>query len=339
MKFGATFLARPPVTRLVDLAVRAEEAGFDYVFLNDCDTLFEDPWPVFSLIASETRSVHFGPCVTNPVTRDWSVLAGMVATLNEYSEGRLICGIGRGDAAVRTIGRPPATVAEFEQCITSLRELLRGRESVIDGHPVHLKWVQPGEVEMWGAGYGPRALAAIGRTCDGCLIQAADPSLLAWARGVVDAAAAESGRDPADVRMIAGAPAYVGDDLAHAHDQVRWFGASVANHIARLAALPNAAVPEDITAIARGREGYDYGMKGTVGTANDAFVTDELNLRLTLLGPAADHIAKLRSLAALGTDAYTIYLNHDAVEHTIDAYGRDVIPVLRDTAATPRSPA
>ena len=38
-----------------------------------------------------------GPVVTNPGTRDWSVIASMFATLNDTYGDRTICGIGRGD--------------------------------------------------------------------------------------------------------------------------------------------------------------------------------------------------------------------------------------------------
>ena len=45
--------------------------------------------------------------VTNPATRDWTVTASLFATLNEMYGNRTICGIGRGDSAVRvTNGKP-----------------------------------------------------------------------------------------------------------------------------------------------------------------------------------------------------------------------------------------
>ena len=45
--------------------------------------------------------------VTNPATRDWTVTASLFATLNEMYGNRTICGIGRGDSALRALGLSP----------------------------------------------------------------------------------------------------------------------------------------------------------------------------------------------------------------------------------------
>lgn len=329
MKFGATFLAHPPSSRIVDLAVRAEAAGFDYVFVNDCDTLFEDPWPIFALIAKETERVRIGPCVTNPVNRDWSVLAGLIATLDEMSGGRMVCGIGRGDAAVRTLGLPPASVRNLEECIAAIRALVSGRSARYGGGEARLQWVRGRELEVWGAAYGPKVLQTVGRSCDGCLIQAADEAMLRWALPFVRAGAEAAGRDPGEVQVMAGAPAYVSEDAAHAHDQLRWFAASVANHVAALIRRYGDRLPVEIRDIAKGRVEYDYATKGKAGSKSSAFVTDELNTRLCLIGAPEEHMAKLKALEAAGVDVYTIYFNHDAIEQTMDAYGEEIIPAFR----------
>src|SRR5690242_1508749 len=105
MRFGAMLLADPPVERLVELARRAEAAGFDYFWLNDAPTHYEEPWPILALAAKATKRIKIGTMVANPVTRDWSCSAGLLATLQEISNGRIVFGIGRGDIAVRAIGR------------------------------------------------------------------------------------------------------------------------------------------------------------------------------------------------------------------------------------------
>ena len=329
MLFGATFLANPPAARLVELAVAAEAAGFDYVWLNDCDTLFEDPWPVFALIARETTRVKIGPCVTNPLNRDWSVTAGLIATLNDISGGRIVCGMGRGDAAVRMLGQRPASPRQMEDAIRSIRALVGGRSARIGDTDVRLAWTPGWELEMWGAGYGPAVLEVIGRVCDGCILQAADPTILEWTRGLVAAGATAAGRDPDAVKIMVGAPAYVTADLGHAHDQLRWFGASVANHAAELVARYGDAVPAGLSSLLDGRPEYDYAQKGKPGSHASGYITDEVNARLCLVGEPDQHLARLDELAKGGADAYTIYLNHDDVEATIEAYGRHVIPAMR----------
>ncbi len=70
LSFGVTFMADPPVSDVVAKAVLAEESGFSHVWLWDSHVLWQEVYPIFTLIAAQTSSIHIGPCVTNPVTRD-----------------------------------------------------------------------------------------------------------------------------------------------------------------------------------------------------------------------------------------------------------------------------
>ena len=77
-----------------------------------------------------------------------------------------------------------------------------------------------------------------------------------------------------------------------------------------------------------GRADYDYNEHGRAGNTHTDFVPDDVIDRFCLFGPAADHIARLQELAALGVDQFAIYLQHDAKEATLQAYGEHVIPAL-----------
>ena len=162
-----------------------------------------------------------GPLVTNPATRDPSVTASLFATLNDMFGNRTICGIGRGDSARRVLGKKPATLAQVEESIRIIKDLAEGRETDIDGKKVRIPWVKNGKLDVWMAGYGPKALALAGRVADGFILQLADPYLLEWAMRYVHDAAAAAGRDPKSVKVCVAAPAYVGSDLAHQHNQCR----------------------------------------------------------------------------------------------------------------------
>ncbi|MBA3236353.1 MAG: hypothetical protein H0T59_10245 [Chloroflexi bacterium] len=70
-----------------------------------------------------------------------------------------------------------------------------------------------------------------------------------------------------------------------------------------------------------------------MGSSNAAFVGDEVTDRFCVLGSAADHIAKLKELAAVGVDQFNVYLMNGDEEAQLDLYGRDVIPALGDAAA------
>jgi hypothetical protein len=126
------------------------------------------------------------------------------------------------------------------------------------------------------------------------------------------------------------APAYVGDDVAHQRDQLRWFGGMVGNHVADLVARygESGPVPRELTDYIKGREGYDYAHHGKAGNPSTDFVPDEIVDRFCLLGPASAHIARLEELADLGVDQFSLYLMHDAKEHTLAAYGDEIINKL-----------
>ena len=111
MDIGVVLQTNPPAAGVVELARRAELLGFTHVWTFDSHLLWEEPFVIYSRILAETRKVVVGPMVTNPSTRDWTVTASLFATLNEMYGNRTVCGIGRGDSAVRVTNGAPATLA------------------------------------------------------------------------------------------------------------------------------------------------------------------------------------------------------------------------------------
>jgi probable F420-dependent oxidoreductase len=330
VKFGVMLLANPPVERLLELAERAESAGFDYFWLNDAPTHYEEPWPIFALVAKATKRIKIGPMVTNPSTRDWSCTAALLATLSEVSDGRMVCGIGRGDLAVSALGKPPASVEAFGRFASTIRELVAGRDVEHHSHDVRLNWTPGWNVELWGAAYGPRVLRVVGATCDGCIVQSGDASMVRWAAGFVGEGAREVGRDPSEVGLMVGAPAYVSDDIDHAHSQVRWFSGVVAEHMVELERRYGADVPEDFRGLASGRS-PDRSVEGGLAHASAPNISNEVNSRYCLVGGIEDHRRRLDEFRSIGVTAYSAYLTHDASEEMIDIYGKEIIPYFRDT--------
>jgi probable F420-dependent oxidoreductase len=276
-----------------------------------------------------------GPFVTNPATRDPSVTASTFATLNDMFGYRTICGIGRGDSAQRVLGKKPTKLAEVERAMHIIKELAEGREVDYDGTKVRIPWVANGKLDVWMAGYGPRALNVIGRKADGFILQLADPVIFEWTVGHVHDAARASGRDPRKVKVCVAAPAYVGDNLAHQREQCRWFGGMVGNHVADLVARygENSEVPHALTDYVRAREGYDYSHHGKADNPSTTFVPDDIVDRFCVLGTAEEHVTKLEELRKLGVDQFNIYLMHDAMEGTLEAYGEEIIPSLEAKSA------
>ena len=330
MDFGVTLQTNPPASRVVELTRKAEDLGFGYAWTFDSHILWQEPYVIHSQMLSATQRIMVGPFVTNPVSRDPSVTASTLATLNEMFGNRTICGIGRGDSVVRVLGRKPTTLRQLEEAMHVIKELAEGREVDYSDVEVRIPWIEDGKLDVWMAGYGPKALNLIGRKADGFILQLADPVILEWTMQHVHDAAREAGRDPRDVKVCVAAPAYVGDDLVHQRDQCRWFGGMVGNHVADLVARygEDGEVPHALTAYIRARQGYDYSHHGRADNPSTDFVPDEIVDRFCVLGTVEDHIEKLNVLKELGADQFNVYLMHDAMEETLDAYGEQIIPAL-----------
>jgi probable F420-dependent oxidoreductase len=330
--FGVVLQATPPAARVVELARQAELRGFRSVWTFDSHLLWEEPYVIHSQILAATRTVTVGPMVTNPATRDWTVTASTFATLNEMFGNRTVCGIGRGDSAVRVTNGKPTTLATLRESVHVIRELANGRAVEYNGSTLRLPWASRSSLEVWIAAYGPKALQLTGEVGDGFILQLADPDITAWTIKSVREAAAAAGRDPASVTICVAAPAYVGDDVAHQREQCRWFGGMVGNHVADIVARygDSSDVPKALTDYIAGRQGYDYNEHGRAGNTHTSFVPDEIVDRFCILGPVSQHVARLSELASLGVDQFAVYLQHDGKDSTLAAYGDQVIPAVTE---------
>lgn len=327
MQFGITLKPDHRFDRSVELAKRAEASGFGYGWLFDSHILWRDPYPLLTLMGAATTGMRLGTCVTNPATRDITVTASALATLNEITGGRMDLGIGRGDSARRVMGKQPTTVAYMEECCRVVRALTGGEAVTLDGTEIQMPWASHGPVPVWVAGYGPMALAAAGRVADGVILQLADPDVIRWCMGFVRRGAEEAGRNPDDIQIMAAAPAYLSDDVATARDKVRWFPALVSNHVVDLInKYPLDDLPEPLWKYVQNREGYDYLHHAEVGSDNARFVSDEITDRFAIIGPESAHRERLAELRDAGVTQFNIYLMNGEEEDQLDRYGAGIVP-------------
>ena len=331
MDFGVVLQTDPPAWRVVDLAAKAETLGFSHGWTFDSHILWQEPYVIHSQMLSATNRMVVGPMVTNPGTRNWTVTGSIYATLNDMFGNRTICGIGRGDSAMRVLGHTPTKLATLSESMRVIKGLAEGEEVDYNGTRQHLPWSHGSKLPVLMAGYGPKALKLCGEQADGFILQLADLQLAEWMIGAVRKAASDAGRNPDDLYMCVAAPAYVGDDLQHQRDQCRWFGGMVGNHVADLVeryGTGGTSVPQALTDYIAGREGYDYSGHGKAGHHHTDFVPDEIIDRFCILGDEAAHVAKLEALRDLGVDQFAIYLMHDQKDETLNAYGQRIIPAL-----------
>jgi len=329
MQFGFTLKPDHSIERTVDLTRRAEAAGFTYGWMFDSHVIWREPYPLLTMMALNSRQLRLGTCVTNPGTREPTVTASTLATLNEISGGRMDLGIGRGDSARRVLGKPPITMAGTEEAIRVIRDLVEGRSVVYEGTELQFPWTGSWTLPVWVAGYGPMALAMTGRIADGVILQLGDPDLIRWFGSQVREAATAAGRPADAVKIMAAAPAHVGPREI-ARERTRWFPALVSNHVVDLVnKYPREQLPDSLTGYVRERTGYDYLHHAEVGSSNAGFVGDDVTDRFCVLGNPSEVVDKLNVLADAGVDQFNLYLMNGDEEEQLEIFGRDVIPAFR----------
>lgn len=332
MQFGITFKGFVEPERARYLVRAAEFAGFEYCWFYDSHILWRDCYPAIAMCMEHTRDMRFGPLVTNPDVRDWSVAASLFGSLAKQSGGRFDLAVGRGDSSRRVMGHKPATLKRVAEFIEKTRAMVRGDEVSYDGiGPFQFPWAVGFEMPAWIAAYGPKALKTAGESADGVVLQIAEPGLCKWFTDQCIVAGEAAGRDMSGYQSMAAAPAYFGD-RKRAIAATKWFPAMVGNHVADIVEKYGAdsdQVPQSLTSYIEKRRGYDYSKHGQSDNPYLDFITDDVVESFCVLGEPEDHIAKIRTLEAAGVTQFNIYLDSGEEEEIISRYGREVIPAFR----------
>jgi len=221
--------------------------------------------------------------------------------------------------------------------VVDLKGLVNGEAIEYNGNSLRLPWAGTSRTEVYVAAYGPKVLALTGEVGDGFILQLADPAITEWTIKAVRDAAAAAGRNPDDIYICVAAPAYVTDgspaELAHARDQLRWFGGMVGNHVADIVERygeTGSGVPQALTDYIKDRKGYDYNQHGKAGNDHTEFVPDEIIDRFCIIGPPEEQVRRIEELKALGVHQFAVYLQHDDKDATITAYGEKIIPTVQE---------
>ncbi len=330
MEFAITFKGDISPKRTIALCKQAEVAGFTYGWFYDSHILWRDPYVTMAMCMEHTDIMRFGPCVTNPGVRDWSVAASMFATLAMQSGGRIDIGLGRGDSSMRVMGKKPKTIEVMVEYVHAVKAMVRGEAVQYEDTPaeVHIPWAQGYELPFWIAAYGPKALAAAGAAGDGLIIQLGEPALCKWFADQALEAGKAAGKDMAGYKVMSAAPVWVGD-LQKGREQTRWFPAMVGNHVADIVekyGKNNPDLPQSFTAYIEGRKGYDYREHADKDAAHLDFITDDVIDSFAILGPAEAHVEKIKQLEAAGVTQFNIYLMCGEEERIVAEYGEHVIP-------------
>lgn len=200
-------IALPPTPESVALAVRAEELGFDRVWLYDTPALQLDVWMSLALCARATERIGLGPAVLIPSLRHPLVTASAIATLEQMAAGRTAYAIGSGFTGRRALGLKPMRWVDVVTYVRQVQDLLAGRTTEVDGAQVgmiHAPGQAPARpIEVpWlvGAG-GPKGLAAAHELGAGVFTTSPAPGF-AWSALLAFGTVIDDGEDPDGARVL-----------------------------------------------------------------------------------------------------------------------------------------
>jgi 5,10-methylenetetrahydromethanopterin reductase len=213
-KLGFCFLDHPPARRMLSLATRAEELGYDSLWVAET-RLTRDGVSLMGALAAVTERIRLGTSILNTWTRGPVLMALTFATLHELAPGRLMMGLGSyseplaGNQGVQR--RKPLT--QMREYIEVVRRILAMEEGVTyDGEVVKVNDItlnltrgtapEPIDIPIYIGATGPKMIELAATVADGVLFNGFLPTTYvrdAVAR--ISAAAEAAGRPPGAVDL------------------------------------------------------------------------------------------------------------------------------------------
>jgi 5,10-methylenetetrahydromethanopterin reductase len=321
---GVMFRCKLPPELLRDYAIRAEQAGYDELWVVE-DCFFGGGVSTAASVLAYTESITVGLGIMPAVARNAAFAAMEIATLARLYPGRFLPGFGHGVADwMKQIGAFPASqLAAIEEVTRTVRSLLHGEAVTRHGRHVHMDDVKlefpPEVVPPLSLGVqGPKSLAIAGRAADGTILpEGSAPAFVRWARGQIAQGADSAGRTaPHRVTVFTFASVRADGDQARA--DVRPIIANMLPYpdVQRKIA-PTGLLPEINARLAA---------DGAAGLA--AGMPDEWLRQLTVSGTPDECAAAIHALRDAGADAVVLV---PAVEEPamMAALAREVLPLVR----------
>ena len=342
--------ALPDVHPIMELARRAEEAGWDGFSIGDVQSASGDVYVAMTLAAMGTERILIGSDVTNPLTRHPVVTAGAIASVQQVSGGRAVLGIGRGDSALAHVGRAPVYTKLFESYLKALQAYLRGDGVPFDeltfgrGMAPHvdtlklaeapedsrLTWLEPGDkkVPVAVSASGPRVIAAAARHSDIVMFAVgADLGRLEWGMEQVRKARRDSGLEPDGIRYGVYLNVACHPDIEAARKLVPELAATA--RFSNMHGKANGPVAEqDQKVLTRVHKSYDVRNHGASLRLPADFVD-----RYAIVGDPEECIRRIGEVAKMGFERLVIYgPTVDAVDGdkklAADLMVKEVLPAL-----------
>ncbi|SEO36206.1 5,10-methylenetetrahydromethanopterin reductase [Halorientalis persicus] len=215
-----------PIEEVTELAVTAEQAGFDTV-LASCHYFNRDPYVALDRIAAATDEVALGPAAANPYDTHPVALASRVATIQEVSDGRAVFGVGPGDrSTLSALGvERDSPLRRVLETFKVAQDLWAGESVDADGTfqaaDADLEYPVEGEIPVYVGAQGPHMIRMSAKHADGVLYNGSHPRDMAWAAEQVEKGLEERPEQRGSFDFAAYASVSVAEEEAAAREAAR----------------------------------------------------------------------------------------------------------------------
>ena len=301
----------------VDLARRAEDAGFHNLFMVE-SVLSNDGVVTVAMMATQTSRLLIGTNIANVYLRHPVMLGAAAVAIDEVAPERLVLGLGPNQRTMITQAgftwRDPREV--LQATTATLRAVFAGQGVAGLRHPRPARHVIP----IHWAGMALETCAAAGIHADGLMLYLNSPARYHRAVERFQQAATEAGRDPRRLPVSLLVPTFIDDDLPTARRAAREFLVQYVRwpHYAKTFAASGYA--DEMERVAKA---YQAGDQATAMAALSDVLLDDV----VLLGPPSRIREGIDHLARAGVEWIT--LGPQAVAtHSLAQQAEGMIAVL-----------
>lgn len=320
----------------------ADRSGVDVIALADSPTLMRDVYVHLAVCAGMTKNATLMTGVTNPISRDPSVTACALFTLNEIAPGRIVLGIGSGDSAIWGIGRRPSSVARMREYILAVKAILAGQDCHFEGRTFKARWANyesPVHIPVVVAVSGPKTLRMACEVADGALLSMGCGSEnITYINGIINDSCAEFGRSRSELDLWWNSEIVFGDSYELAKSK----GIGVGTNWLTMGTLEGKQIPNELkdAVVAFNNDSQDieseYQTEGRetalIHRAKKFGIYDWLMSRAPGLWGPPELIAKrLLELESQGLDKWMFYVGRNPSEQNehIRLICEEVLPRLK----------
>jgi 5,10-methylenetetrahydromethanopterin reductase len=344
VKFGSLLpIPTAPVDKLIEIAKVNEGAGFDSIWAPD-HLLFVPPgtvpeaWTILTAVAMATKRVMIGTCVTDPHRYHPAVLAQRIATVDQISVGRVILGLGAGEAMnLEPFGikwkRP---VSKLIEAATIMRKLWTGEIFSYEGKFWNLKdaflQIKPfqSRLPIYFGANSPRMLRLAGEMADGWLPTPLSPELYKKRLKLVEEGAKMAGRSIDEIDTGVYLYTSITDEAEEAYKQLDMMKPMIVSYPQLLEeAGYDIDLPEEISSLS-------YPELLPTGEWIEKFlrygelIPTEAAVEFSIAGTVEECIEQIDRFVKAGVKHFLLINMGPRPRRVMEIYGKEIIPHFRN---------